>query len=141
MPRSAGFPACGFAELSSSAILSAKTNWGLESPQYPQTRMSALLWRPAPAKYSRWQALMPRSAGFPACGFAELSSSAILSAKTNWGLESPQYPQTRMSALRRQPMRAAPLPLLGLRAKPGVDRIHRRVATAPLHVLVVANKV
>ncbi len=43
----------------------------------------------------------PGSAGFPACGFAELSSSAMVSAVANWGLESPQHPQTGMSALRR----------------------------------------
>jgi len=51
--RSAGFPACGFAELSSSAIFSAATNWGLESPQNPQTRMSALLPRPAQVACAR----------------------------------------------------------------------------------------
>ena len=41
-----------------------------------------------------------RSAGFPACGFTELSSSVTSSAGINWGLESPQNPQTRMSAPR-----------------------------------------
>jgi len=51
----------------------------------------------------------PGSAGFPACGFAELSSSAMVSAVANWGLESPQHPQTGMSALRRIARRHRPV--------------------------------
>src|SRR6266852_5025830 len=40
------------------------------------------------------------SAGFPACGSAELSSSAMFSAVRNWGLESPQNRQAGRPALR-----------------------------------------
>src|SRR5437773_5798844 len=49
-----------------------------------------------PASFGRlW-----RSADFPVCGFAELSSSA-------WGLESPHNPQTGKSALRASQLRDA----------------------------------
>src|SRR3989442_460077 len=45
------------------------------------------------------------SADIPVCGFTELSSSVSGVIARNWGLESPQNPQTGMSALR---VRAAP---------------------------------
>src|SRR5258708_7404661 len=93
---SAGFPACGFAELSSSALVSAVANWRLENPQHPQTGMSALR-RPADPKVE----VATGSAGFPARGVAELSSPAAVSAVANWGLERPQRPQAGMSAVRR----------------------------------------
>jgi hypothetical protein len=44
---------------------------------------------------------LARSADFPACGFTELSSSVFQRLARNWGLDSPQEPQTGMSALRR----------------------------------------
>ena len=47
-----------------------------------------------------------RSAGFPACGFTELSSSVVVSAGTNWGLESRKNSRTRMSALLRRSISA-----------------------------------
>src|SRR2546427_192719 len=47
---------------------------------------------------------LPGGADIPVCGFPELSSSAALFSDLRhdniWGLESPQNPQTRMSALR-----------------------------------------
>src|SRR5437899_1151511 len=63
------------------------------------------------------------SAGFPACGFAELSSSAMVLAVANWGLESPQHPQTGMSALRR----------IARRHRPVARATQKRIAGHPLH--------
>src|SRR5207245_10878720 len=48
--RSADIPVCGFTELESSLFGILARNWGLESPQNPQTGMSAL----RPAKPSPW---------------------------------------------------------------------------------------
>src|SRR5437016_13721430 len=41
-----------------------------------------------------------RSADIPVCGLTELSSSVCMCGERDWGLESPQDPQTGMSALR-----------------------------------------
>jgi len=58
----------------------------------------------------------------------------------NWRLESRQNPQTRMSALQRRAIGAAPLPLFRAHRQPRIQRVQRRVSAAAMRVLVVANQ-
>ncbi len=83
----------------------------------------------------------PCSAGFPACGFTELSSSVNHCVQTTRGLESPRNPQTGMSALHRWAIDAAPFPLFRTRAQSRIQWVGRCIITAAIHILVVANKV
>src|SRR5947208_14051677 len=82
----------------------------------------------------------PCSAGFPACGFWGLSGPQFQAIVRNTELESSVNPQTGMSALRRWAIGAAPLPVFGTVAEACVDRIHRRVLTTTIHVLIIANE-
>src|SRR5205823_5857282 len=88
-----------------------------------------------------WQVLASyRSAGFPACGFWGLSSPQFQAIVRNTELESSVNPRTGISALRRRPIGAAPLPMFRTLAEARVHRIHRRVLTTTIHVLIIADE-
>src|SRR2546421_6199088 len=82
----------------------------------------------------------PCSAGFPACGFTELSSSVFPHCTSDWGLESPQNPQTGISALRRWAVGAAPFPVFRSLAQMRIHGIHRRVGATAMRVLMITNQ-
>src|SRR5204863_457707 len=75
------------------------------------------------------------------CGFTGLSSSVSWVRAKYWGLESPQYPQTGMSALRGRAIGAAPFPIFRAHAQARIHRIYGRVLATAMHVLVIADEV
>src|SRR5438045_1523464 len=83
----------------------------------------------------------PGSADILVCGFRGLSSPQFPRGAKDTELESSVNPQTRMSALQRGAIGAAPFPFFRAGAQSRIHWIHNRVMATPIHVLLIANKV